>query len=395
MRGAGSGGARRPALRWTALTLLLSAASLLYLSSARRWPAGAPAGGAVQLPALPAALRALPAAAGAPAATYLVAGGGRVASFWHDVPLDAAALSSRGLVPMVCEIPAGARAKLEVATRRAWTPMQQDVSSSGAPRFYPQPSVLHYGAVPRTYSHPRLADAATGLRGDGDPLDVVDVSAQPAAPGEVYWVRVLGALAMVDGGAADWKIITIRASDPRARLLTDLADVVEVRRLEPAAAAPAALAHGGALRGEAQAAGRRAEAERLPRLLADFVTFLRDYKKKKPDDPSPVSFAFDGAFLDAAAAVAVVQRHHLHWCRMLAEAAAGVRVGSLSDDFRGYQTACDDTRATWPAGVDDAAADLLPDDGGDEGEPPLWVPVDAQTSGADVAAAVVEAGRGG
>jgi inorganic pyrophosphatase len=82
------------------------------------------------------------------------------------------------------------------------------------------PSVLHYGAVPRSYSHPRARDALTGLRGDGDTLDVVDVSALPATPGEVYWVKVLGALAMEDGGAADWKIVAIRASDPRARGLS-------------------------------------------------------------------------------------------------------------------------------------------------------------------------------
>ena len=56
----------------------------------------------------------------------------------------------------------------------------------------------------------------TDLLGDGDPVDIVDLSEIPAQTGAVYPVKILGALAMVDDDAADWKIIAIRASDPLA-----------------------------------------------------------------------------------------------------------------------------------------------------------------------------------
>lgn len=95
----------------------------------------------------------------------------------------------------------------------------QDVKA-GQLRYYPMASVLHYGAVPRTYEHPHEKDDLTGLSGDGDPVDIVDVSDLPSRPGEVVWVKVLGALAMEDDGAADWKIVGIRLSDPRAALIS-------------------------------------------------------------------------------------------------------------------------------------------------------------------------------
>ena len=51
--------------------------------------------------------------------------------------------------------------------------------------------------------------------GDGDPLDVVEVGSERGmVVGGVYAVRALGALALIDGGELDWKIIAIRADDP-------------------------------------------------------------------------------------------------------------------------------------------------------------------------------------
>jgi hypothetical protein len=36
----------------------------------------------------------------------------------------------------------------------------------------------------------------------------------------VYAVRVLGALAMIDGGETDWKVLAVRTDDPLAQGLT-------------------------------------------------------------------------------------------------------------------------------------------------------------------------------
>ena len=182
-------------LLYTAAALLLLA-SLVYLSlppprhGAHAALSALLAGFRVQALAL---ADAAPDAAPRPA-RYLVRGGGggaAAASFWHDVPLDADALARAAALPMVVEIPAGTAAKNEILLRSPWTPIVQDVKR-GAPRSYFRPSVLHYGAVPRTYEHPRLA-AEGGLRGDGDPLDIVDVSTMVrdggAARGRRYSVR--------------------------------------------------------------------------------------------------------------------------------------------------------------------------------------------------------------
>lgn len=341
----------------------------------------------------------------APAPLYLTGADSNVASFWHDIPLSVSALvgEKRSFVPMVVEIPAGTLAKMEISTREPWTPIAQDVTSAGVPRFYPLPSVFHYGAVPRTYEHPRAAATGaeggegggdlTGLLGDGDPVDIVDISPMPAATGDVYWVRVLGALAMIDGGELDWKIVGIRATDPRSRAIGDLADILGTAAVRSTMAATAAAADAGqpaqprtgvSLRGsDAESIAERAL---LAAQLADFATFLRDYKKKKADDKPPVSFGYGGAYLDSASAVAVLRRHHLHWCLALTEAAGGTRVAALTYAFHGYQAACDEAHDAWrglPGGSDDlggisAAA---------KGAETLWFPVDAAAA-ADVTAGV-------
>lgn len=114
---------------------------------------------------------------------------------------------------------------MEINKELPWNPIKQDVKK-GMLRVYPAPSVLHYGAIPRTYEHPTERDDLTGLLGDGDPLDIVDLSELPAAVGDVYWVRILGALAMEDDGATDWKIIAMRLDDPRADAITGAAPLV-------------------------------------------------------------------------------------------------------------------------------------------------------------------------
>lgn len=85
-------------------------------------------------------------------------------------------------------------------------------------RFINYGPVLHnYGALPQTYEDPSVPQpAADNLRGDGDPLDVLDIGQQTATLGEVYEVRILGALGLVDEGECDWKLLAVRASDPHA-----------------------------------------------------------------------------------------------------------------------------------------------------------------------------------
>ncbi|MFM7133291.1 MAG: inorganic pyrophosphatase [Planctomycetota bacterium] len=84
-----------------------------------------------------------------------------------------------------------------------------------------------YGFVPRTYCGERVRALSAGAaRGDGDPLDICVISERPIDRSEVILdARVVGGIAMLDGGEADDKIIAVLASDPvygRARDLEDL-----------------------------------------------------------------------------------------------------------------------------------------------------------------------------
>jgi len=63
------------------------------------------------------------------------------------------------------------------------------------------------------------------VKGDNDPVDVVEIGSVALAVGSVTPVKPLGVLAMIDDGELDWKIIAIAASDPLANELHDIADV--------------------------------------------------------------------------------------------------------------------------------------------------------------------------
>ncbi|EPY34444.1 inorganic pyrophosphatase [Strigomonas culicis] len=66
---------------------------------------------------------------------------------------------------------------------------------------------FNYGFVPCTWENPDHVDADTKCRGDGDPIDVVQLAAAPSQPGDYHAVRVLGVLGLVDEGETDWKIL--------------------------------------------------------------------------------------------------------------------------------------------------------------------------------------------
>lgn len=56
-------------------------------------------------------------------------------------------------------------------------------------------------------------------------VDVVEISDRVAEIGEVYAVKPLAVLAMIDEGELDWKVVAIRADDPKADKVSDIEDV--------------------------------------------------------------------------------------------------------------------------------------------------------------------------
>lgn len=56
-------------------------------------------------------------------------------------------------------------------------------------------------------------------------VDVVEIGETRGKIGEILKVKPLGALAMIDEGELDWKIVAISLDDPKASLVNDVDDV--------------------------------------------------------------------------------------------------------------------------------------------------------------------------
>lgn len=56
-------------------------------------------------------------------------------------------------------------------------------------------------------------------------VDVVEIGETQGKIGEVLRVKPLAALAMIDEGELDWKIVAISLDDPKASLVNDVDDV--------------------------------------------------------------------------------------------------------------------------------------------------------------------------
>ncbi|CAA2990844.1 soluble inorganic pyrophosphatase 6, chloroplastic [Olea europaea subsp. europaea] len=84
----------------------------------------------------------------------------------------------------------------------------------------------NYGLLPQTWEDPSFANTEVeGAFGDNDPVDVVEIGGTQAKIGEVLKVKPLAALAMIDKGELDWKIVAISLDHPSASLVSDIDDV--------------------------------------------------------------------------------------------------------------------------------------------------------------------------
>ncbi|KAH1040509.1 hypothetical protein J1N35_042252 [Gossypium stocksii] len=146
---------------------------------------------------------------------------GKKISPWHDVPLHL----GDGVFSFVVEIPKESSAKMEVATDELYTPIKQD-TKKGKLRYYPYNINWNYGLLPQTWEDPSLANSEVeGAFGDNDPVDVVEIGESRRKIGDILKVKPLAALAMIDEGELDWKIVAISLDDPRASLVNDIDDV--------------------------------------------------------------------------------------------------------------------------------------------------------------------------
>jgi len=139
---------------------------------------------------------------------------GKRISPWHDIPFLAVGNDETSLLSFVCEIPLGTRQKMEIHKSLKMNPMVQDKFKDGSPRYYKySPSIVNYGAIPQTWENPDFLDPDTGLGGDNDPIDVLQLNEKSCERGAVQRVRVLGALALIDDGETDWKLLVVDVDD--------------------------------------------------------------------------------------------------------------------------------------------------------------------------------------
>lgn len=208
---------------------------------------------------------------------------GGVVSPFHDIPLLADADS--GIYNMVVEVPKWTNAKMEISTKNFMNPIKQDVKK-GKMRFvknsFPYKGYIwNYGAIPQTWEDPTMTDAHTGQKGDGDPIDVVEIGYKVAARGEIKKVKVLGVMALIDEGETDWKVIAIDVNDPLAEKLNDIDDVKKT----------------------------------MPGLLEATYDWFRHYKI--PAGSAANEFAFNGEAKNKEFTIGVLNELHEQWKKLV------------------------------------------------------------------------------
>jgi 3'-phosphoadenosine 5'-phosphosulfate synthase len=158
---------------------------------------------------------------------YLTQAGGSIKSAWHDVPLYADA--SQSLVNFIVEIPMYSTAKMEMMKDVLDNPIMQDTKDN-APRYYSYGvPFFNYGLLPQTWEDPTIADPTTGAKGDGDPIDAIEIGSGPLGMGAVVRAKVLGSMELIDEGETDHKIIVLREGDEHFDSVHNMADLERVQ----------------------------------------------------------------------------------------------------------------------------------------------------------------------
>ena len=137
----------------------------------------------------------------------------------HDIPLK-----SGDNFNAIIEIPKFTKAKFEISTKEEYNPIAQDIKK-GKLRDYHGPIFWNYGALPQTWEDPNVEHPELKVKGDNDPVDVVEIGSTVLESGSIHVVKVLGVLAMIDDGELDWKLIAINVNDELASQLHDVEDV--------------------------------------------------------------------------------------------------------------------------------------------------------------------------
>ncbi|MBI5179454.1 MAG: inorganic diphosphatase [Nitrospinae bacterium] len=124
---------------------------------------------------------------------------------WHSLEVGE---KSPEIVNAIIEIPMGSKVKYELDKKSGL--IKVDRILYGAV-YYP----ANYGFIPQTYCD------------DKDPLDILVLCQEAVLPRSVMEGKVIGSMAMIDGGAEDDKIIAVSTSDPAFSKYSDISQLPE------------------------------------------------------------------------------------------------------------------------------------------------------------------------
>lgn len=258
-------------------------------------------------------------------------------SYWHDIPLYTPMIN---VVHAFIEIPRNTQPKFECTKDVSYNPIMQDrkTTEHGETKLrnYTVAIRWNYGAFPQTWEQPShvwlgLEDKDGNIRGDNDPVDLVDLSTIPVETGTVIRAKPIGALAMLDTGEVDWKVIVINMADPNAakvcvRWLACLHSPPPqpLRWLDTPNRPLAHLTHN---HSHSQI-NSLADAEKIfPGEVDRIREWFQDYKAIQLNTTTPTSmyleptkvnkFGYDNKALDSSQAMAVIAQGHEAWTELV------------------------------------------------------------------------------
>ncbi|QSL64169.1 hypothetical protein MERGE_000324 [Pneumocystis wakefieldiae] len=188
---------------------------------------------------------------------------------------------------------------MEISKEELLNPLKHDVKR-GKLRFvrncFPHHGYIwNYGAFPQTWEDPGHIHSETKAKGDNDPLDVCEIGETVGYVGQIKQVKVLGAMALLDEGETDWKILVIDVNDPLESRLNDVEDIEKY----------------------------------LPGLIRATNEWFRIYKI--PDGKPENTFAFSGECKNKKYAMEVIQECSEAWDRLISGGSdlRGINCGNI------------------------------------------------------------------
>ncbi|OAR02352.1 hypothetical protein LLEC1_03368 [Akanthomyces lecanii] len=148
----------------------------------------------------------------------------------HDIPLYVPREPS--LLHMVVTAPRWTNATMKTSLDGTLNPIRQETRKGKlryALNIFPHHGYIwNYGYLPQptwTWESPIVTHPQTKRQGDNYCLDVCEIGQNIGYTGQVKKIKILGAMALINNGETDWKIVAIDVNDRFANQLNSIEDV--------------------------------------------------------------------------------------------------------------------------------------------------------------------------